>query len=137
MNTRPYLLRCLLAWSTAAACCVNASAYAQDDERSRQEIVHLLDYVTQQGCQINRNGSWYDSKAAREHLQQKYDYLQRRKLAPDAKAFIERAASSSSMSGKAYMVRCGNGQPVPSAEWLNAELSRYRAAHAAQPALHK
>jgi hypothetical protein len=137
MNTRPDLLRSLLAWSAAAACCVHASAYAQDDERSRQEIAHLLDYVAQQGCEFNRNGSWYDSKAAREHLRQKYDYLQHRKLAPDANAFIERAASSSSMSGKAYMVRCGNGQPVPSAQWLNAELSRYRAAHPAQPAPRK
>ena len=137
MNIRHDLLRFLLACSAAAACCASASAYAQDDERSRQEIVHLLDYVAQQGCQFNRNGSWYDSKAAREHLRQKYDYLQHRKLVPDANAFIERAASSSSMSGKAYLVRCGNGQPVPSAQWLNAELSRYRAAQPAETGVRK
>jgi len=114
---------------SAAALCAGAPAWAQQDARARQEIVHLLDYVAQSGCQFNRNGSWHDSKAARDHLQEKYDYLQRRKLVPDTKTFIERAASQSSMSGKPYLIRCGGGQPTTSAQWLNAELERYRAAH--------
>jgi hypothetical protein len=116
--------------ATAAALCVGAAASAQQDARARQEIAHLLDFVGQSGCQFNRNGSWHDSKAAREHLQDKYDYLQRRKLVPDAKAFIERAATESSFSHRAYQVRCGNAQPIASAQWLNAELERYRAASA-------
>lgn len=120
----------LVALTAVAALCVGAAASAQQDARARQEIAHLLDFVGQSGCQFNRNGSWHDSKAARDHLQDKYDYLQRRKLAPDAKAFIERAASESSFSHRAYQVRCGNGQPITSAQWLNAELERYRAASA-------
>jgi hypothetical protein len=110
------------------AVCASVPAWAQQDPRSRQEIAHLLDFVAQSGCQFYRNGSWHDSKAARDHLQEKYDYLQRRDLVPDTRAFIERAASQSSLSGKPYQVRCGNERPITSAQWLNAELERYRAA---------
>ena len=122
--------RILIALSAACALCAGAPAWAQD-ATSRQEIGHLLDFVAQSGCQFNRNGSWHDSRAARDHLQEKYDYLQRRNLVPDTRAFIERAASQSSFSGKPYQVRCGTDQPITSAQWLNAELARYRAAHPA------
>lgn len=113
--------------SIALAMCTCAPAWAQQDVHARQEIAHLLDFVAQSGCQFNRNGSWHDSKAARDHLQDKYAYLQRRNLVPDTRAFIERAASESSFTHRAYQVRCGNGQPITSAQWLNAELERYRA----------
>jgi hypothetical protein len=120
----------LIVLSTAAALCaslpVGAQERAQDDTRSRQEIAHLLDFVADSGCQFNRNGSWHDSRAARNHLQEKYDYLKHRKLVPDTKAFIERAATESSFSHKAYQVRCGNGPVITSAQWLNTELARYR-----------
>lgn len=129
--------RILIAMSAVLplALCAGAPAWARQpaeqvarvDARTRQEIAHLLDFVAQSGCQFKRNGSWHDSKAARDHLQEKYDYLQRRNLVPDTRAFIERAASQSSMSGKPYQVRCGNAQPITSAQWLNGELERYRA----------
>ncbi|ALK95979.1 hypothetical protein AB595_09315 [Massilia sp. WF1] len=118
--------RTSIALFVAGALCVGAPARAQDAQ-ARQEIAHLLDFVAQSGCQFNRNGSWHDSKAARDHLQDKYDYLQRRHLVPDTRAFIERAASESSFSHKPYHVRCANGQEITSAQWLNAELERYRA----------
>jgi hypothetical protein len=119
----------LIALFAAVALCAGAPAWAQQDARARQEIAHLLDFVAQSGCQFNRNGSWHDSKAARDHLQEKYDYLQRRNLVPDTRSFIERAASESSWTHKAYQVRCGNGQTITSAQWLNGELERYRTAH--------
>jgi hypothetical protein len=121
----------LIVLSTVVALCASLPAWAQEQEeqnsRSRQEIAHLLDFVADSGCQFNRNGSWHDSRAARNHLQEKYDYLKHRKLAPDTKAFIERAATESSFSHKAYQVRCGNGPVITSAQWLNTELARYRA----------
>jgi hypothetical protein len=104
------------------------SVPAWAEPRTGDEVQHLLDYLGRSGCQFNRNGDWHDARAARDHLQEKYDYLKKRDLVPDAQAFIERAASKSSMSGKPYQVRCGNGQPVPSARWLGDELARYRAA---------
>ena len=42
--------------------------------------------------------------------------------------FIERGATSSSISGEKYLVRCAPAGPVPSADWLTAELTRFRAA---------
>jgi hypothetical protein len=117
----------LFALSTAVVLSVSASApaWAQQDA-ARQEIAHLLDFVADSGCQFKRNGSWHDSRAARNHLQEKYDYLKHRNLVPDTKAFIERAATESSFSHKAYEVRCGNGPVITSAQWLNTELARYR-----------
>jgi hypothetical protein len=105
------------------------SAFAAEDARTRDEVVHLLDYLGRSGCQFNRNGTWYDAQKARAHLEEKYAYLQKHDMVPNAQAFIERAASTSSMSGKPYEVRCGTAQAVPSGRWLGDELQRYRAAH--------
>lgn len=102
------------------------AAMAQPVSQSREEIVHLLQYVEQSGCQFNRNGTWYRPRDARLHLQKKYDYLDKRGLAPDAESFIERAASQSSISGRAYQVRCADSKPMPSARWLTEELRRFR-----------
>jgi hypothetical protein len=107
------------------------SAFAAEDARTRGEVAHLLDYLGNSGCQFNRNGTWYDAQKARAHLEEKYAYLQKRDMVPNAQAFIERAASASSMSGKPYEVRCGTAQAVPSGRWLGDELQRYRAAHGA------
>lgn len=106
-----------------------SSAFAAEDARTRDEVVHLLDYLGHSGCQFNRNGTWYDAQKARAHLEEKYAYLQKRDMVPNAQAFIERAASTSSMSGKPYEVRCGTAPAVPSGRWLGDELQRYRAAH--------
>lgn len=102
------------------------AAIAQPVSQSREEIAHLLQYVEQSGCQFNRNGTWYQARDARLHLQKKYDYLDKRGLAPDAESFIERAASQSSVSGRAYEVRCADSKTMPSARWLTDELQRYR-----------
>jgi hypothetical protein len=103
------------------------SAYAQVPANTEREVEHLLDYVARADCQFNRNGTWHQGPAARAHLKKKYDYLAKRNLAPSAEAFIERAATSSSMSGTAYQVRCGGGAATASGPWLSAELRRYRA----------
>jgi hypothetical protein len=111
-----------------AALLMCAAAHGQPIAQSREEVAHLLDYVEQSKCRFNRNGTWYESRDARQHLQKKFDYLDRRGLAPDAESFIERAASQSSMSGRAYEIRCADGKAVPSASWLNDELARFRKA---------
>ncbi len=48
-----------------------------------------------------------------------------------AEQFIEKGASASSTSGKAYLVRCAGKAPVESGQWLKAELQQLRAARAA------
>jgi hypothetical protein len=125
------LTRRLSAAGILAALLASPSAFAAEDARTRDEVAHLLDHLGRSGCQFSRNGTWYDAQKARAHLEEKYTYLQNRDLVPNAQAFIERAASTSSMTGKPYEVRCGTAQPVPSARWLGEELQRYRAAHPA------
>lgn len=90
------------------------------------EIHHLLDYLKGSGCEFYRNGSWHGADEAVVHLTNKYQYLDRRGLVDTAEQFIERAATKSSMSGNPYQVKCGDSEPLPSAEWFEVELQRYR-----------
>jgi Family of unknown function (DUF5329) len=93
---------------------------------SQQEIAHLFAYMEGSGCSFYRNGTWYRSKEASDHLQMKYRYLLDKGLVSSAESFIERAASKSSFSGTAYQVQCDRGKPVESSTWFSAELARFR-----------
>jgi hypothetical protein len=90
------------------------------------EINYLLAFVEHSGCQFYRNGTWYDSKTARAHLQSKYEMLAGSGGINSAEDFIDKAATSSSLSGRAYQVRCGGEEPIASSQWLRGVLSRYR-----------
>jgi hypothetical protein len=96
-------------------------------EIARVEVNYLLGFVEQSGCQFYRNGSWYDSKKAQAHLRDKYEYLAARGLINSAEDFIEQAATKSSLSGKAYEIKCGDAPVVTTNQWLRAVLARYRA----------
>ncbi|MDQ1834054.1 DUF5329 domain-containing protein [Massilia scottii] len=102
------------------------SAFAATPEVTRTEVTRLLDAVEKSQCQFNRNGSWHDAKAARAHLQKKYDYLDKKKMLTNSESFIERGATGSSMSGNPYQMRCPGTAVVNSADWLKAELARVR-----------
>jgi hypothetical protein len=91
-----------------------------------KEITQLLERIEASNCAFMRNGSWYTPAEARLHLQRKLDYMVERKMLGSAEQFITDTASASSLSGRPYMVRCGNNEPMPSAAWLNAELRRIR-----------
>lgn len=110
----------------AGALLASCGASAATPQAARTEIRHLLGAVETSQCKFNRNGSWHEAKAARAHLEKKFAYLDKKDLVPDAERFIERGASSSSASGKPYLMQCGGARPVTSAEWLSAELKRFR-----------
>ncbi|WP_306394284.1 DUF5329 domain-containing protein [Telluria beijingensis] len=99
---------------------------------ARQEIAHLIAYLTSSGCSFQRNGSWHDAADAAKHIQRKYDYLLKRDLVASSEDFIARAATESSLSGKPYQVRCGGNAPSASATWLKTELAKYRNARPAR-----
>jgi Family of unknown function (DUF5329) len=105
---------------------VSTGFAAESTPTTKVEIEHLFSYLQESGCQFFRNGRWYGAKEAVNHLNRKYQYLQEKGLVSSAEAFIERAASESSTSGKAYRVRCGSNPAVNSADWFGAELERYR-----------
>ena len=100
---------------------------AEPEAAAHTEIAHLLKYLGSSGCQFQRNGSWYAPERASDHLNQKYEYLLKKGQVTSAETFIERAATQSSQSGKAYSVKCGDAAPVASADWLRDELQRFRA----------
>ena len=102
-------------------------AHAADPPAAaKAEIQYLLDDLGDSGCQFFRNGAWYSSANARDHLQKKYAALLDRGMVKTTEDFIARAASDSSMSGQPYQVRCAGSAPMPSGKWLEAELARYR-----------
>lgn len=106
---------------------VAATASAAPTAKAQREIDALIAGLGSSGCEFERNGSWYDAKAARDHLQTKYDYLRKRNMADTAELFIERGATKSSMSGKAYHVRC-QGKPAETSErWFKQRLQTLRA----------
>jgi hypothetical protein len=114
---------------TALACALMFSIRAGADApgaTTQAEVAHLLSYLESSGCDFYRNGTWHSAKEARAHLERKYTYLVNRSMVSSAEEFIERAATSSSMSGQPYLVRCAAGQSVPSGVWLRAELERFR-----------
>jgi hypothetical protein len=88
-----------------------------------EEIAHLLHTIEQSDCVFTRNGKEHTGVEAMEHIRTKYDYVKRKvKRAED---FIEYAATKSSMTGRLYLVRCGE-EEMPTAEWLKAELAGFR-----------
>lgn len=90
------------------------------------EVNFLLGYVEGSGCEFYRNGSWYDSRAAQQHLRDKYKYLGAGNQINTTEDFIEKAATKSSFSGQPYGVKCKDGVSVTSNQWLRDELARFR-----------
>ncbi len=106
--------------------CACPAAFAAPDVAAQREIEGLMQVLEQSGCRFQRNGSWHDAAEAHRHLQRKHDYLRKRNLAANAEQFIERAASRSSVSGKAYRVACPGQAEQDAASWFNQQLARLR-----------
>lgn len=102
------------------------TACAEPPPEASAEIERLIADLGASGCMFQRNGTWYVSSEAQSHLRRKYEWLARRDLVDSAEQFIERAGSRSSMSGKAYQVRCDGKTAVPAAQWLNGRLAELR-----------
>ena len=128
---RRLLLTCFVA---IAATTATAATAAPVPAAARAEIDGLLVRLEASGCEFNRNGSWYTAAEAKAHLLQKLEYLEDRSMVQTTEQFIERAASRSGMSGESYLVKCGNGAPVQSGQWLRSQLQDVRSAGRAKNA---
>ena len=102
------------------------SARATPTADAIEEVSYLLAFVEHSGCEFYRNGTWYDSKKARAHLQTKYEILAAKGRINSAEEFIDRVATASSVSGQPYQVRCLDGEPRTSSQWLRSVLDEYR-----------
>ena len=113
----------------ALALLIASAASAQTpSSATTHEVGQLFAALRESKCEFSRNGTWYNAQKASEHLQRKYDYLIKKNLVTSTESFIELAATKSSMSGKAYQVRCGNAVPVSSQSWFTSKLKALRGA---------
>lgn len=96
--------------------------------QTADEIRGLLEFVENSDCTFIRNGAEYAGPRARAHLEQKLNYLESKNRVKSAEDFIDLAATKSSMSGRAYEVRCSD-RTEPAGIWLHRELQRQREFH--------
>jgi len=87
-------------------------------------VLHLIDHVAESGLTFIRNNDSYTAVEAAEHMNKKYQHF--RKDINTAEDFIERCASRSLLSGKAYLVINEQNEHVRTSEWLELELADYR-----------
>jgi hypothetical protein len=107
---------------------ISTNVQAQATPQATQEIKSLLDFVEHSECQFVRNGDEFTGSQARAHLEKKLNYLEGKNMVHSAEDFIDLAATRSSMSGRAYEVRCPEGAQ-PARTWLKMELLRQRQLH--------
>lgn len=93
---------------------------------AQTEINYLLGFIEGSGCEFYRNGSWYDSKRAQAHLRDKFNTLAGMGRIGSAEDFVEKAATKSYLSGRAYMVRCAGTPAVSSNRYLLELLAQFR-----------
>ena len=99
---------------------VNADAHPD----LKLEIEHLLSFVKISPCKISRNGDLYKGDEAVSHIKRKYDHF--KSDIKTTEQFIEYSATKSTLSGKHYIVRCSDSNPIKTKEWLLDELRNYR-----------
>jgi hypothetical protein len=106
---------------------LSSTSYAEDGkDMMEKEIQHLFDHLKNSDCEFNRNGKWYNAEKAKKHINKKYQYLIKKGLINSTEQFIDRAASESSMSGKPYVIKCGESEPIKSSVWFKRELTSFR-----------
>ncbi len=93
-------------------------------DADRHEVLHLLEYLRNSDCAMERNGKKHDSEDAYSHVKRKYEYFQDE--IRTSEDFIEYSASKSTMTGKFYRVFCNNKSAVLTRDWLLEELHDYR-----------
>ena len=99
-------------------------AFADVPADQVDEVNHLIEYVKNSGCIINRNGTDHPADKGVNHIMRKYNYF--RDDISSTEEFIEYSATKSTMSGKYYTATCKQEKPIKARDWLLAELERYR-----------
>ena len=103
---------------------VSKTVIADVPLNQKVEVDHLLAFVKNSGCTINRNGTDHPAEKALAHIANKYDYF--RDDIKSTEDFIEYSATKSTMSGDYYTVTCPGRDTIKTQEWLLMELKKYR-----------
>jgi peptidoglycan hydrolase CwlO-like protein len=91
----------------------------------KAEVNHLLAFVENSHCIVNRNGDKHQADEAVKHIKRKYDYF--RDDINSTEDFINLSASKSTLSGNYYTVLCPGKKTIRTQDWLMTELKHYRA----------
>jgi len=94
----------------------------------RAEVDHLLAFIADSGCSMQRNGKTYPPDQAVRHVTRKYNHF--REQITSTEAFVRQSATRSERSGQAYLALCPGQPPKPAGEWLMEELQRFRSGSA-------
>jgi hypothetical protein len=85
-----------------------------------QTIERMITSVEKSQCTFIRNGSDHTPKDAAAHMRRKYNHFKKQIRTPAD--FIEKCASKSELSGKAYLVKLPDGKTVKCEDWLREKL---------------
>ena len=100
------------------------SLYLQAADTTEHEVRLLIDAIAVSDCDFNRNGRQHTAEEAAAHLELKY--ARAGKHIDSADEFITQLASSSSFTGKPYLMSC-EGDTLPAGEWMIDALEQIRA----------
>lgn len=125
--------------SAVAALLLLAAATPLDAAEHRSpatdaEIEFLLARVTDSGYVFIRNGDEHEGPEAASHMRRKFEHFDDEIVTTED--FIDRSATRSLITRRAYEVQLPDGTRLETARWLRQELADYRAgrsAHAAAP----
>ena len=95
----------------------------------KPEVEHLLKFVKNSPCKMDRNGTQHTGAAASQHIVEKYDYF--RKKIHSTEEFIAYSASKSTTSKRDYLAVCPGQATIKTQDWLLAELKRFRTRNSA------
>ena len=104
----------LMTWSAVAA------AHSALERTRIEKLIRFVE--TQKDMKFVRTGTEYSCADAGKFLRGKLDSMG--KDVTTAREFIERIATKSSMSGKPYEVKFGDGKTMLASQFLSEELKR-------------
>ncbi len=104
--------------------CAAITAIADINPWQKNELQHLLNFVAASPCEFERNGDKVSGEDAADHMLKKYKHFADQ--IQTTEDFIRLAATKSEVSGKPYLVYCKGVPATPSADYLRAELGKYR-----------
>ena len=93
-------------------------------DSTEREVRLLIDAIAASHCDFNRNGRQHTAEEAAAHLELKY--ARAGKHIDSADEFITQLASSSSFTGKPYLMNCEGGT-LPAGDWMIEALEQIRA----------
>ena len=113
---------------------VDVCTATADEPRKQLSEAEKIDALirsveNEKGSVFIRNDEEHTPKAAADHLRSKRRYAGRK--ITTARQFIDKLATGSSQTGKAYRIRLADGKEMTSAEFLNGKLAKLLASERA------